>query len=338
MIIKGIILGLFFIVLSGCASFIANEITSPQGSKVKGNISEWAVPREMCDSNLYCITAIGLDHLEAANHSLSLDFNINDKRKIWRFEANNYDSKNAKPLTGHLILLFAGYSQPTEILYIHQRWLKLITGAEVLVVPSADKSAQFKFGLDYTSAVVAEIKRLQPTTVHLIGFSMGAVAASEIAQQLDNARLYLIAPMTDFEHSAQAIWDILYRDKLYAAFISPDTLSQAIQLVYQKANVTPAEIDVVAKLDDVGSPTFIYVSKSDRVVDVAAWNKANNQRIYKRIYQQLNHLEMMALFKQEFMADFVSDLLERTVSIREIEALGILCDADDTNCLSQLPE
>ncbi|GHG60044.1 hypothetical protein GCM10010919_03140 [Alishewanella longhuensis] len=47
---------------------------------------------------------------------------------------------------------------------------------------------------------------------------------------------------------------------------------------------------------------------------------------------------MMALFKQEFMADFVSDLLERTVSISEIETLGILCDADDTNCLSQLPE
>lgn len=324
--------------LSGCASFIANEITSPQGSKVKGNISEWAVPREMCDSNLYCITAIGLDHLEAANHSLSLDFNINDKRKIWRFEANNYDSKNAKPLTGHLILLFAGYSQPTEILYIHQRWLKLITGAEVLVVPSADKSEKFKFGLDYTSAVVAEIKRLQPTTVHLIGFSMGAVAASEIGQQLDNARLYLIAPMTDFEHSAQAIWDILHRDKLYAAFISQDTLSQAIQLVYQKANVTPAEIDVVAKLDDVGSPTFIYVSQNDRVVDAAAWNKTNNQLIYQRIYEQLNHLEMMALFKQEFMADFVSDLLERTVSISEIETLGILCDADDTNCLSQLPE
>lgn len=324
--------------LSGCASFIANEITRPQGSTVKGNISEWAVPREMCDSNLYCITAIGLDHLEAANHSLSLEFNFNDKRKIWRFEANNYDSKIAKPLTGQLILLFAGYSQPTEILYIHQHWLKLITGAEVLVVPSADKSAQFKFGLDYTSAVVAEIKRLQPTKVHLIGFSMGAVAASEIEQQLDNARLYLVAPMTDFEYSAQAIWDIFYRDKLYAALISPDTLGKAIQLVYQKANVTPAEIDVVAKLDDVQSPSFIYVSKNDRVVDALAWNKANNQLVYKRIYEQLNHIEMMGLVKQEFMADFVSDLLERTVSISEIETLGILCDADDTNCLKQLPE
>jgi len=335
MIIKGIIVGLFFLALSGCASFIANEITSPRGSKVKGNISEWAVPKEMCDNNLYCITAIGLDHLEAAKHSLSFDYNISDKRKVWRFEANNHNSKNAKPLTDHLILLFAGYGQPTEILYIHQRWLKLITGAEVLVVPSADKSAQFKFGLDYTSAIVAEVERLQPTKVHLIGFSMGAVAASEIGQQLDNARLYLIAPMTDFEHSAQAIWDILHRDKLYAAFISQDTLSQAIQLVYQKANVTPAEIDLVAKLDDVRSPTFIYLSKSDRVVDVAAWNKANNQSIYKRIYEQLNHLEMMVLFKQEFMADFVSDLLERTVSISEIETLGILCDANDTNCFKQ---
>lgn len=324
--------------LSGCASFIANQITRPQGSKVKGNISEWAVPKEMCDSNNYCITAIGLDDMAVVNHSLSLDFNINDKRKIWRFEVNNYDSKNAKPLKGQLILLFAGYSQPTEILYIHQRWLKLITGAEVLVVPSADQSEKFKFGLDYTAAVVAEIKRLKPTKVHLIGFSMGALAASDIGQRLDNARLYLMAPMTDFEHSAKAIWDIVYRNKLYAAFISQKTLNRAIQKVYEQAAVTPADIDLLAKLDNVQIPTFIYISKSDRVVDAAIWEKSNNQRIYKRTYEQLNHIEMIGLIKSELMADFVSDLLVRSVSSSEIETLGILCDAVDTSCLSQLPE
>ncbi len=96
---------------------------------------------------------------------------------------------------------------------------------------SAENSQMIKFGLDYTSPIVAEIQRLKPIKVHLIGFSMGALAASEVEKEVDNARLYLFAPMTDFEYSTKAIYDIQYKDKLYAKFISQDTLEDAIQIV-----------------------------------------------------------------------------------------------------------
>ena len=338
MIVKGFTIGLLFISLSGCASFIANQMTNPKKSNVEGNISDWAVEQHLCDSNNYCVKAIGLGESATGDQSLKFRFNINDSHKIWRYEAKNDGVDTTRPLADHLILLFTGYSQPTEVLYIHQLWLQRMTGAKVIVIPSAERTETFKFGLDYASPIVAEIQRLKPTKVHLIGFSMGALAASEVEKQIDNAKLYLVAPMTDFDYSAKAIYDILYKDKIYAAFISQETLEDAIQIVYEGAGTTSADTDLIAKLNRVKSPTFIYASTKDRVVEYSAFDSIPNDNVDVNIYGELNHLEMVALLNQDLMTDFVSDLLERPVLKSEITTLGILCDFDDDDCLNQLPD
>lgn len=337
MIVKGFTIGLLFISLSGCASFIAHQMTSPKKSNIEGNISDWAIQQQLCDSNNYCVTAMGLGESAAGNHSLEFRFHINDNHKIWRYETKTEGLETAKPLANHLILLFTGYSQPTEILYIHQLWLQRMTGAEVIVIPSAENTETFKFGLDYAPPIVAEIQRLNPAKVHLIGFSMGALAASEVGKQIDNAKLYLVAPMTDFDYSAKAIYDILYRDKVYATFISQETLEDSIQIVYEKSGTTSKDTDLIAKLNGVKSPTFIYASNKDRVVDYSSFGSIPNDNVDVNIYGELNHLEMVALLSQDLMTDLVSDLLERPVLKSEITTLGILCDFDDDDCLNQLP-
>ena len=223
-------------------------------------------------------------------------------------------------------------------MYIHQKWLQQITGADVLVIPSADNTANFNFGLGYKSPIVAEIQRLQPEKVHLVGFSMGALAATAVASEIDNAKLYLIAPMTDFENSAKAIFDSQYRDKIYANFVSQKTLEDAIQIVFEKSATTSSDIDLVSKLTKVKSPTFIYGSVTDSVVEHSVLDNFLNSRVNVNTYSGLNHWEMMALLNQNLMADFVSDLLGRTVLLSEVNILGILCDVDDDKCLNQLSD
>ncbi|OJF69145.1 hypothetical protein BK026_10250 [Alteromonas sp. V450] len=338
MMVKGFTIGLLFISLSGCASYLANQMTSPKKSNVEGNISDWAVVQQLCDSNNYCVKAIGLGESAEGDHSLEFRFHINDNHKIWRYETKSDGVEPPKPLANHLIFLFAGYSQPTEVLYIHQLWLQRMTGAEVIVIPSAENTETFKFGLDYAPPIVAEIQRLNPVKVHLIGFSMGALAAVEVEKQIDNAKLYLVAPMADFDYSAKAIYDILYRDKIYATFISQDTLEDAIQIVYEESGTTSKDTDLIAKLNRVTSPTFIYASDKDRVVEYSVFDSIPNDNIDVNIYEELNHLEMVALLSQDLMTDFVSDLLERPVMKSEITTLGILCDFDDDDCLNQLPD
>lgn len=85
------------------------------------------------------------------------------------------------------------------------------------------------------------------------------------------------------------------------------------------------------------SPTFIYASNKDRVVDYSAFNAIPNDNVDVNIYGELNHIEMVALLSQDLMIDFVSDLLERPVLKSEISTLGILCDFDDSDCLNYLP-
>ncbi|MFT4655160.1 MAG: hypothetical protein ACJA0G_000607 [Kangiellaceae bacterium] len=85
------------------------------------------------------------------------------------------------------------------------------------------------------------------------------------------------------------------------------------------------------------SPTFIYASNKDRVVDYSAFNAIPNDNVDVNIYGELNHIEMVALLSQDLMIDFVSDLLERPVLKSDITTQGILCDFDDNDCLNQLP-
>ena len=72
MMVKGFTISLLSIGLSGCASFIANEITSPKKSNIKSNISDWTVERQFCDRKNYCVKGIGLGDSDAIK---SLKFN-----------------------------------------------------------------------------------------------------------------------------------------------------------------------------------------------------------------------------------------------------------------------
>lgn len=338
MFVKGLTIGLLCISLSGCASFIANQITTERASNnVEGNLSGFAVERPICDGDSVCVKTVHLDD-EAAEHvDLSFNFKINESHKIWRYKSDRDNVKTVKPLTNQLIFLFAGYGQPTQILFMHQTWLHHITGAKVIVVPSAENSNKFQFGLDYVSPIVAEIERLKPTQVHLVGFSMGALAASAVGQKIDNAKLYLVAPMTDFEYSTNAIYNALYKNKFYTKFISQDTLDNAIQIVYEKAGMRPKDTNLLLRLDETKLPTFIYTSNKDKVVDPTPLNALSNSNIDLSNYEDLGHLEMVALFRNDLLIDFVSDLLGRQVLISEITTLGAWCNFDDTDCLNQIP-
>ncbi|NVK56583.1 MAG: hypothetical protein HWE26_13295 [Alteromonadaceae bacterium] len=337
--LKGFIIGCVLLSLSGCASIIAHEITRAHGSPLKGEDPD-VVKRQVCDSKQYCISRLNLPGYDNKykRFSLEVDLQIKRKRKIWRFENDAEKGARTKPLTEHLIIIFPGYHQHADVLTLHQKWLTITTGADVIVVPSPESSDSFQFGLDFTAPLLAEIQRLQPKAVHLVGFSMGALAAQAVAQHTDNARLYLFAPMTDFAYSTRALYNMGYKDKFYTAFISPKTLDEAIQIVYDKSGRTLTDTDLLNHLNRITSPTFVYASSADKITSPKAFNAVQNHYIDVTLFEDLIHLEMVSFFSVDIMSTFVSDLLGRQVPNNETATLGILCDYKDTDCLSQIPE
>jgi|TARA_Y100001968_G_scaffold316669_1_gene344800 hypothetical protein len=328
----------FTAILPGCASFLAGQIVKGGGSQVSGNF-DWTVDEPVCDNLEHCVPVTRLRQQlpDSENHSLTLkfDFYINQNHKIWFFEAPA-DSQQPKPLENDLIVLFAGYNQPAQILTLHQQWLHKITGAEVWVVPGAEQAERFSFGLNYVSPLVGEISRRQPKNVHLVGFSMGALAAEGVMEHIDNGRLYLIAPMTDFRLAVNSLWNSVYKNKVYTSLIGDETVEEAVDIVYQRAGKTEQDTELVRRIERLKGPAIIYASHNDKVTPAAAWTRINSDALQLKTYRQMSHPEMLALFRQDLLQDFISDLLGHTIDASDTDILGILCDGNDIECLNHL--
>ena len=326
----------FILFIGGCSNFIANKITSSNSPEVSGNLAEHILVVDLCDSEFHCIQAQKIKELDVDKMELSFSFKANEKHKKWFFKLRNTDLVNSNSDNSKLIVIFSGYSQPSETIYIHQQWLQYISGAEVIVIPSADKSEPFQFGLDFVSPVVSYIEKKKPDQVHLIGFSMGAVAAQAVSEKVDNPHLHLVAPMTNFQHSTLAIWEILHKEKFYSMFTSQLDVEEAVQLVYEESNVDVQDIDIIRRIKSTTVPTYVYASIDDRVTPASDWSDIHLKRLVLNTYNDLNHLEMMGLIHRPLLKDFVSNLLQTDIVETDTKTLGILCDISDTKCLSSI--
>ena len=348
--ITGIVLCVL-VQLSGCAHIIADQIRSANTLDVPNNISEQVTELKMCDEQYHCIMGQKLKDLDDTPKSIMFDFKVNDNHKVWFFTnkerqsekqnvgigevPNNVLSIKSEHSASQLIFIFAGYGQPSQILFAHQQWLQLITGAEVIVIQSADKKEPFQFGLDFVSPIVNYIKQKKPEKVQLIGFSMGAVAAQAVSEQVENSVLHLIAPMTNFEHSTLALWEIIRKDKFYSVFISNDDVEEAIPLVYQKSKVNAQNLDVVNKVKNSSVSTYVYASTADKVTLAKDWNTLNSVTELNE-YAGLNHIEIIGLIHKPLLRDFVSNIQGQRFLESDTKTLGMLCDYADKKCMSKL--
>jgi pimeloyl-ACP methyl ester carboxylesterase len=340
--VNGFTLLLAVLFLNGCASYIAHKIVSPNNQNLESDLLELHIVNTLCDDDGRCIKALSVAiPPNTGSIQITLDITVGDDHLVWLYQQKSDDTqslKSSKPLDNQLIVIFAGYNFPIKEYFTHQLWLQHMTGAEVLVIPSADKAENFTFGLDYVSSVVAEIKRRQADQVHLVGFSMGAIAAQSVAAETENAKLHLIAPMTNFKYSTKAIWDGFFSQSYYSKFISIANVEDAVEIVFDKSNVSPADINIIKKMQGSTTPTYIYTSNQDRIASASDWNKAKFGNITLKNYQQLSHVDMVTMLDQDLIVDFVSHLLARKVSKDETKTIGIFCQGEDEACLSQIEE
>lgn len=110
-----------------------------------------------------------------------------------------------------------------------------------------------------------------------------------------------------------------------------------MDIVYQRAGKTEQDTELVRRIERLQGPAFIYASHDDKVTPAAVWSRINSDTLQLKTYQQMNHPEMVALFRQDLLQDFISDLLGRTIEVSDTDTLGILCDGNDIECLNRLP-
>ena len=312
--------------LSGCARLIAYQIASQHTPSVSGNLSETFKTSRLCSTSSECIKVQRSPDIAVSQLEFSLT--INNKTKVWTFK----DSGRGSTSDGrHLIFIFPGFGTAKAIVAMHQQWLALMTGADVIVVESADSAEHFAFGLNAVTPIVSAIEEQNPTKVDLIGISMGSVAAFHIASKIEGARLHLIAPMTDFHHSTLALWNILHKDKVYSSFISKRNIEDAVAIVYGNAKAEQSDIDIIGKLKQFPLTTYVYTSPTDRVALERDWEAVNSSGITQHSFPNLNHLEMSSLMDEELLARFISNLLSTDVE-RSLHTTGVICESNQKTC------
>jgi alpha/beta superfamily hydrolase len=320
--------------LTGCAHFIANRITSkfePDMSNF-GNLPEFIDYSKICSTERNCVNVQKLDKKHGVVTKLSFRFPFNERNKVWNFDLPLQEDKKDPH---HLIFMFPGFGQPKELLFFHQSWLSLITGAEVIVVGSADEAEDFKFGLNYVEPIVAEINKKKAKKVDLIGFSMGAVAAQQVAQHVDNARLHLVAPMTNFRQSTLSVWQEISKTRLYYKLVTREDVDDAVNIIFADSEVAPDELDIVQQFNQTNIPAFVYTSTSDTITLERDWKANSSNSVTVNRYENLNHFEMLALAEGDLMRTFTSNLLGMELTEEHIEIMGTFCDVGDEACINR---
>lgn len=323
------LLFLFFmaISLSGCARLIAYQIATQHTPSVSGNLSETFKTSRLCSTSSECIRVQRSPDIAVSQLEFSLT--INNKTKVWTFK----DSGRGSTSDGrHLIFIFPGYGTAKAIVSMHQQWLTLMTGADVIVVESADSAEHFAFGLNAVTPIVSAIEEQKPTKVDLIGISMGSVAAFHIASKIEGARLHLIAPMTDFHHSTLALWNILHKDKIYSSFISTQDIEDAIALVYKNAKTKASDIDIIKNIKEKLTETYVYTSSNDRVALELDWEELDTTNVTRLSFSNLNHLEMSSLMDEELLTRFISNLMDTELET-SLQTTGLICRSNQQACV-----
>jgi len=312
--------------LTGCAHLIAHKISSQYSPSIDENVSEIFKVSHLCSHNKHCVTVQNLPDVPVT--SMQFTFRSEEKNKRWNFKA---DEISVSSKINHLIVIFPGFGMPKQIVANHQAWLNNVTGADVLVIESANNDSNFSFGLNAVEPVLSEIQKRNPEKVDIIGVSMGSVAAQRVALALETSRLHLIAPMTDFHHSTLALWKMLHKDKFYSAFIEEEDINNAVDIVYSNAKLQAKDINIVDAVEANAKATYVYTSAADKVTLASDWNNIQNNTVKHHTFEDLTHLEMASLMDEELLQSFLSNLLESDVEYTK-STTGLICDLNRSDC------
>ena len=312
--------------LTGCAHLIAHQISSQYSPSIDENVSEIFKVSHLCSQNKHCVTV--QNQPEHRFNNLHVTLQIDDKHKRWNFSD---DDTSPPKNSNHLIIVFPGFNTPKQTVAIHQAWLNNVTGADVIVVESANASSNFSFGLNIIEPVLSEIQKKKPEKVDIIGVSMGSVAAQRVASALESSRLHLIAPMTDFHHSTLALWKMLHKDKFYSVFIEEEDINNAVDIVYSNAKLQAKDINIVDAVEVNAKATYVYTSAADKVTLASDWNNIQNNTVKRQTFEDLTHLEMASLMDEELLQSFLSNLIERHVEYNK-STTGLVCDLNRSDC------
>jgi len=150
----------YILVLSGCQSFIAYQITQPVEEISYGgpddpmlNTVYEGILHKTCNTTHNCIAVRIFSHNDlieyfAQGEQFGITFKLKSKEEMETFETTLTSINGAKQINDSAIILFPGYGVSSLIYSFQARWLSHFTGKDVILMPASNQYSEFKFGLN----------------------------------------------------------------------------------------------------------------------------------------------------------------------------------------------
>ena len=260
--------------LVGCATIVEYQLAQrPQNFKLdhevdlsQFNFSE----REFCLPHLGGCTGYILGHPATAEddkYTMKMDIEVDDVD----YQTELVLKRDEIPLRKGTVVLLHGYGvdkRATLMLGLHFRFLGYHTIAPDLTAHGDSRVETPSYGVTDAQMLSTLIDSLParevPKPLHIMGISMGAVAAAHLAKQRDDVTsVMLLAPMRPLNEASRALAQLTLPN--LSRLLPAAAFDEGVTAALQKQGLTVADTDLRELIPELGAPVFIAASDKDEI-------------------------------------------------------------------------
>lgn len=299
--------------LSGCASYIASRIETPNRTSIVNTGSSFISLGIYEDSFCSAKNAQCMPYLFSTSAPCRKSDTINFKGNVSNspFGSFNkvvdFDMKDLPEYRG-LVVMAHGFQSDSKS-YVLMSLLFNCLGFDVVAVDlmgHGHSTQSLGYGVNDSELLTEFLAQVPETAgpVILVGHSMGALAVVRAASASNNVTgLYLLSPMDRFDTAAVGVAESTM--PFLSSFVPDSQIRKGATLALQRANIDLSETDMLSLLQEVTVPTLIYGSSEDAISVLHHQNSLTAPDNVEVVYgEKENHISVL-FFDDEQLKHFL---------------------------------
>ena len=314
-----ILCSFYILLLTGCQSFIAYQITQPAQEVpfdgMENMVMFSGAAQHTCTKDKQCLhfrlfSQSDLNSYFSKESSLGLSLIVKSGNKTEEFSSQLDLNNQATPNSSSVIVLFPGYGLNSMGYSFQARWLSHFTGKDVIIMPASNQYNEFKFGLNNLDVLKHYLDNSQYQQIDILSYSMGCIAAMQLGKQMPNVKQQImVAPMVHFDSALMSVTKRYYPTLSY--FVKDDDFKTAAKNVIHDSGIDETQLDLIALLNDrqPSVSTTLYVSNGDLISPADYWQALQNESVSVVHYSDLDHTRMVSLINQAMRNEVLHRLM-----------------------------
>lgn len=316
--------------VTGCASYIAEKIESPGGSRFTFSgitlIEQGIYQDQFCtDDDAACLPFIYAG-AEPCSTGAEMDMYLSLEGTPTGDIYKSFHHKIIEPQYRGVVVFVHGFRSTSLSVYPMLNVFSCL-GFDTFsmdLLGHGESHDKFGYGVKDAELMTQFIEQLPNNVgpIILVGHSMGALTATRTAVNSSRiSGLYLLAPMDKFDDAAVGVASMF--SPLLSYFIPDSQIKAGAQLALQHAGIALEETDIKPVLATLDVPTLIYGTHEDEASILARGDLILSNNLIKMIDREgENHLSVIAFDDEQLtiFLDWLQQVMPESAKKKRFES------------------